>query len=329
MVNFIIRRLVNAVILTLIVSMVVFVLMRMLPGDPIHDLIESEIQSRMSSGEMMTIEHQQALRDQLMAENGLNKPLPIQYIDWLGQMLRGDFGKSIARGYDVASEIGPRMVVSVYLALFSMIVTLILGIIFGTIAAVRNGKLIDNVITTVSNIGMTIPPILLAISVIYLFGFTLKLFPIWGFHLPWKGDPAQSIRRTVLPILTMSLPGIGGMARMTRSAMLDVLNADYVRTAWAKGMREKVVIFRHVFKNGLMPIVSGVGGMIRGLFGGSVLIESIFVVPGVGALMVSATQALDYPVVQAVTVLMTFITVLSNLVTDILYGWVDPRIQLS
>jgi peptide/nickel transport system permease protein len=312
-----------------VVSIVVFVLMRLLPGDPIHDLIEREIQNRMQSGVAMTIEQQQALRDSLEEKYGLNKPMPLQYLDWLGQMVRGDFGTSIARGYDVVDEIGPRMVVSIYLAILSMIVTLFFGVLFGTIAAVRNGKFIDNLVTTLSNIGMTVPGFLIAIVLVYIFGFVLEWLPIWGFELPWKGHFGLSLRQTVLPVLTMSLGGIGGLARMTRSAMLDVLNADYVRTAWAKGMREKVVILRHVFKNGLMPIVSGVGGMIRGLFGGSVIIETIFVVPGVGQLMVTATLALDYPVVQAVTVLMTFITVISNLITDVLYGWVDPRIQYS
>ena len=329
MVSFIIRRLVNAVFITLIVSIVVFTLMRLLPGDPIHDLVEREISNRQSSGMVMSLEQQQELRDSLEAKYGLDKPIPIQFVAWLGQMVQGDFGHSIARGYDVVAEIGPRMVVSMYLAALSMIITLIFGILFGTIAAVRNGKFIDNLVTTLSNIGMTVPGFMLAILLVYIFGAVLDLLPMWGFELPWKGHFGLSLRQTVLPILTMSLPGIGGLARMTRTAMLDVLNADYVRTAWAKGMREKVVIFRHVFKNGLMPIVSGVGGMIRGLFGGSVIVETIFVVPGVGQLMVTATMALDYPVVQAVTVLMTFVTVISNLITDILYGWVDPRIQYS
>lgn len=329
MLRFIVRRLANAVLITFLVSLVVFILMRLLPGDPVHDVVEREIQNRLQSGETMTLEEQQALRDRLYDQYGLNDPIPVQFVNWLGQMVRGDFGKSILRGYDIRTEIGNRLVVSMYLNLISMVVTLICGVILGTIAAVRSGKFVDNLVTTLSNIGMTIPGFLIAILLVYVFGFVLQWFPIWGFSPPWKGNPLQSLRQTVLPVLTTAIPGMGGLARMTRSSMLDVLNADYVRTAWAKGMRERVVIFRHVIKNGLMPIVSGVGGMIAGLFGGSVIIESIYVVPGIGQLMVTATTGLDYPVVQAITVLMAFVTVVANLITDILYGWVDPRIQYS
>ena len=303
--------------------------MRMLPGCPISTLIDEEIQAAIVGGDIIDPELQQMMMDELREYHGLNLPIPVQYFNWIGRMARGDFGRSIPRGFDVATEVGSRMVVTVYLGIIALIVTLVFGIFFGTIAAVRNGKFIDNIITSVSNFGMTVAPFLIAIFLVYVFGFILEIFPIWGFHLPWRGDTFQSIRRTVLPTLTAALPGIGALSRLTRSAMLDVLNADYVRTAWAKGLREKAVVFGHVLKNGLMPIVSGTGGMIRGIFGGSIIIESIFLVPGVGQLLVTAVIQSDYNVIQSVTVLMTFITVMSNLVTDLLYGWVDPRIQYS
>ncbi|MCL2226980.1 MAG: ABC transporter permease [Oscillospiraceae bacterium] len=329
MVNYIIRRLIYSVFLVFLVSIVVFVLMRMLPGDPVMDMVEQQIAEMVQAGHAPDLEMQQFLRNQLMTYHGLDRPVSVQFAHWLGDVIRLDFGRSMVRGFDIVDEVGRRMVVSIYLAIISMVVTLIFGILFGTIAAVRNGKLIDNVITSISNFGMTVPGFMIAILLIWVFGFLLDLLPIFGFQLPWMGDPGRSVRQTILPVLTMSLGGIAGLARMTRSAMLDVLNADYVRTAWAKGMREKAVIFKHVLKNGLMPIVSGVGGMIRGLFGGSVIVESIFVVPGVGQLLVMSMLSLDYPVIQAVTLLMAFITVISNLITDILYGWVDPRIQYS
>ena len=329
MVSFIIKRIGHSIYIVVLVSIVVFILMRMLPGDPVLDIIESQIEQAMEAGLPLTLEQQDEMRENLMREHGLDRPIPIQFGNWAMRMLRGDFGRSIVRGYAIGSEISTRLAISMYLSALAMIVTLIFGILFGTIAAIRNGKFIDNLVTSVSNVGMTIPGFMIAILLVYIFGFVLRWFPVFGFTLPWRGDTVLSIRQTVLPILTMSLGGIAGLARMTRSAMLDVLNADYVRTAWAKGMREKTVIFRHVLKNGLMPIISGVGGMIRGLFGGSVIIETIFVIPGVGQLMVNAMLSLDYTVIQAVTVLFTFIAVMSNLVTDILYGWVDPRIQFS
>ncbi|MCL2401471.1 MAG: ABC transporter permease [Oscillospiraceae bacterium] len=329
MVAFIVRRLVSSLFIVLLVSMVVFILIRMTPGCPVSALVDQEINSRMQAGEVLDPVMQQELMDRIFAEHGLDLPIPIQFVNWLGRMLRGDFGRSMVRNYDIRTEVGRRMAVTVYLGVLSLIVTVVLGIFLGVVAAVRNGKLIDSVVTSFGNFGMTVPAFLIAILLVWVFGFLLEWLPIWGFHLPWRGDVGQSIRRTILPVVTLSIGGIGGLSRMTRSAMLDVLNADHVRTAWAKGMREKTVIFRHVMKNGLMPIVSGFGGMIRGIFGGSVVVETIFVVPGMGALLVQAMQSNDYNVVQATTVLLTFITVMSNLVVDLMYVWVDPRIQLA
>jgi peptide/nickel transport system permease protein len=301
----------------------------MLPGDPILDLIDQRIEDAIEAGIAMSLEEQDQLRAELMAEHDLDQPIPVQFGRWAMRMLRGDWGRSIGRGYDISTELGNRLAISMYLSAIAMVITLFFGVLFGTICAIRNGKFIDNLVTSVSNFGMTIPGFMIAIVLVYIFGFRLGWFPIFGFRLPWHGSVGTSIRHTVLPIATMCLGGIAGLARMTRSTMLDALNADHVRTAWAKGMREKTVILRHVLKNGLMPIISGVGGMIRGLFGGSVIIETIFVIPGVGNMLVMAMLTLDYNVIQAVTVLFTFITVMSNLVTDILYGWVDPRIQFS
>ena len=329
MLAFIVRRIGSSLIIVLLVSIVVFTLIRMLPGCPISTLIEEELQAAMIAGDVIDPEMQQRMVDELRAYHGLDLPLPVQFVQWLGRMVRGDFGRSIPRGFDVGTEVGRRMVVTIYLGVLTFIVTLIFGILFGTIAAVCNGSLLDNLITSVSNFGMTIAPFLIAIFLVYVFGFLLEIFPIWGFHLPWEGDTWQSIRRTVLPVMTGAIPGIAGLARLTRSSMLDVLNADHVRTAWAKGLREKAVILRHVLKNGLMPIVSTMGAMIRGIFGGSIIIENIFLVPGVGQILVTAMLQNDYNVIQSVTVLITFITVMSNLITDILYGWVDPRIQYS
>ena len=329
MISFICRRIIQSILLALIVSFVVFLLLRLVPGDPIHTLIEAEIESMMEGGGVIDPDVLEEMRARLIAYHGLDRPVLIQYFDWLGRMVRLDFGTSIVRGFDIVSEVRPRLAVSLYLGAISLTVTLIFGILFGTIAAVRNGTFIDNIVTSLSNFGMTVPGFLIAILLIYFFGFVLGWLPIWGFSPPWRGDTLLSIRQTILPTLTTALPGIAALSRITRSTMLDVLNADHVRTAWAKGMREKAVIFGHVLKNGLMPIVSGLGAMIAAMFGGSIIVETIFNVPGVGQLLVTAMLSLDYTVIQAVTVLMTFIIVFSNMIVDILYGWVDPRIQYS
>jgi peptide/nickel transport system permease protein len=317
------------VFLVLLVSILVFTLIRMLPGDPVMALIDQTIEDMAQGGVAPSLEMQEEIRNRILAEHGMDQPYPVQFANWLASMAQGDFGRSLSRGFDIRAELSNRLIVTLYLSAIAMVVTLVFGILFGTIAAVYNGKFIDNIVTSVSNFGMTVPGFLIAIFLIWTLGFEMQLFPIFGFELPWMGNPGRSFRQTVLPVLTMSLPGIAGLARMTRSAMLDVLHAEYVRTAWAKGLREKAVVFKHVIKNGLMPIVSGIGAMIRGLFGGAVIVETIFVIPGMGQLTAGAVLSLDYPLIQAITVLFTLIAVISNLITDILYGWVDPRIHFS
>ena len=330
MITFIIRRLINSVILVLLVSLIVFILIRMVPGDPISVLINAEQERAMEGGTPLTAEELQALRDRIIAEFGFDRPLPVQFISWLGDMLTGNFGTSILDGFDTATELARRIPVSMYLGLIAFVVTNIFGIFWGVISAVRNGSIVDNIVSGVSILGMTVPGFLMAVLLMYILSFQLELLPLHGFSLPWRGtDVALSMRQTVMPVMVMSIGGIAGMQRQCRSSMLEVINADYVRTAWAKGMREKVVIFKHVLKNGLMPIVSMQGGMLGGIIGGSVIVETIFNVPGVGGMVVNAMQRLDYPVIQAVVVMFTFITVMSNLVVDLLYGWVDPRIRHS
>ncbi|MCL2226985.1 MAG: ABC transporter permease [Oscillospiraceae bacterium] len=329
MVNFIIRRLINSVFLVLLVSMIVFTLIRMVPGDPLSALVDAEQQRLIEGGGGMDPEQAQQILDDLRAQHGLDLPIPIQYAQWLGNMIQGNFGRSIVRGFDIATEIGRRMPITLYLGLIAFIVTNIFGIFWGVIAAVRNGTVVDNVVSGVAILGMTVPGFLMAVVLMYILSFTMEWLPLHGFNLPWRGDIGVSVRSTVMPVMVMTFGGIAGMSRQCRSSMLEVINADYVRTAWAKGMREKVVIFKHVLKNGLMPIVSMQGGMIAGIVGGSVIVETIFNVPGVGSLVVDSMTQLDYPVIQAVTVMFTFITVMANLVVDLLYGWVDPRIRHS
>ena len=320
MTAYILRRLVQCVILIILVSMLVFFLIRLMPGDPLLLLFTLDDIATMTGG------FQEAL-EALRHEHGLDRPIAVQYLSWLWDVVRGNFGRSIVRGFDIASEVQRRLQVTLFLSFIAFVISNILGVFFGVISAIRRGKFLDTIVTSVANIGVTAPSFLIAILVIYIFGFRLRWFPIFGYQLPWAGDFSRSMRQMVMPIFVMCLGPTASICRQTRSSVLEELNKDHVRTAWAKGMREKSVIFRHVLKNALMPIISLQGGMIRGLFGGSAIVENIFVIPGIGQLIVSSMLASDYTVIQAVTIMITLIAVLSNLLVDLLYGWVDPRIQ--
>jgi len=303
--------------------MVVFMLIRLLPGDPLLMIMSPEDLAAVAGADV------QAHLDQLRAEHGLDRPMAVQYMSWLTNVLQGDFGRSIVRGFDIGSELQNRMAVTLFLGFIAFIISNIMGMLLGTISAIRRGTIIDTVVTTIANIGITAPSFLVAILCIYIFGFRLDWFPIFGYQLPWRGDFSRSVSQSVLPIFVMALGPMASTARQTRSSVLEVLNEDHVRTAWAKGMREKAIILRHVLKNALIPVITLQGSMLRLIFGGSAIVETIFVIPGAGQMMVSSMLSSDYPVIQAVTIMLTFVAVMSNLLVDILYGWVDPRIQYS
>jgi peptide/nickel transport system permease protein len=318
MVSYIIRRVLYACLIVVLVSVTVFALIRMLPGDPIEMLVSQDIM-------------QQASRDpayyaRLRSEYGLDKPMLIQFVDWFAKMLRGDFGKSIIRKYDILTEMKSRILVTLSLGIASFVISNIVGILLGIVSAVRRGGFIDTVVTVIANIGITAPTFWVAILLIYFFGFKLNLFPLYGYVLPWK-DFGLSMQQSVLPIFVMALGPISMTCRQTRSSLIEVLTQDHVRSAWSKGPQEREVIGRPVLKNGLMPVVTLQGTMIAMIFGGSAIVETIFVIPGMGKMMVDGMMSQDYPVVQVVTLMLTFVVVLANLLVDLMYGWIDPRIQ--
>ena len=320
MINYIIRRMFYAIIIVILVSMAVFILIRLLPGDPIEIVV--------SASEITNAENNPdpAYYEQLRSQYGLDKPIPVQYFRWFIKVIQGDFGNSIIRGYNIAKDIGTRIVVTLILGLMSFIVGNIFGPLLGIISAIRRGKWIDNLVTLIANLGITAPTFWVAIICIYFFGFKIQLFPLYGYTLPWV-DLGLSLRQSIMPVFVMALGPIASTARQTRSSVLEVINQDHVRTAWAKGLQEKRIIIKHVLKNSLMPVITLQGTMIRLIFGGSPIVETIFVIPGMGQMMVSGMLSRDYPVVQAVTIILTFVVVIANLLVDLLYGWVDPRIQ--
>jgi len=298
--------------------MIVFMVMRLLPGDPLILYL--------SAGEMgqMTTDQIQDLRHKF----GLDKNLLLQYVDWIGNVLLGDLGLSIFYKATVGSLIKERIPITMHLGIAAFIVSNFFGIFFGVVSALRRGKWIDTIITFLANIGITIPAFLAGILLIYLLSLQLKWLPTGGYTSPFT-DFWMSTKQIMMPVFCMSLFTIAAQCRQTRSSMLEVIKQDYIRTAWAKGLGELMIILRHAIKNALIPVITVIGLQVSIIFGGSVLIETIFNIPGLGSLMASSVLQQDFMVVQAIVLLIGTVVVLANLAVDLSYGWLDPRIRFD
>ena len=316
MTAYIIRRLIIGVIILLLVTLLVFLAMRLLPGDPLVIYI-SQSQVEMFSAEKLA---------ELRAEYGLDRSLPVQYVTWLGNIFRGDLGKSIVLGQDVGYVISARLPITIYFGVMSFIVSGFFGVIFGVVCALRRGKWIDSTVTVLANVGITVPAFWLGILLMYLFSLTLHWLPTYGYVAPTE-NLGESLRAAIMPVICLSLFSIAALTRQTRSAMLEVVSQDYIRTAWSKGLRERVIIFRHTIKNAMIPVITILGLQVGLIFGGSVLIETVFNIPGMGRLLATSLFSHDYQIVQAGTLVVAVVVVLTNLIVDISYGWFDPRIR--
>ena len=301
----------------ILATMIVFLLMRLLPGDPILLYVSQDEFSRITSAEEIA-----AIRQQF----GLDKPYHLQYIDWIGGVLRGDLGRSIFLGISVSDEIRRALPISLYLGIVAFIIAHLFGIPAGVICAVRRGRWADTFLTVLANLGITAPIFWVCILMIYGLGLHLGLLPIQGYTSPAENF-WLSLRQIIMPVFCLALPHMAGSTRQTRSAMLEVIRQDYIRTAWAKGLRERTVIMRHAVKNGIIPVVTLAGMAIPRIFGGQVLIETVFNIPGMGRLAVDALFSQDYAVTQGVILMIAMIIVLSNLAVDISYGWLNPKVR--
>jgi peptide/nickel transport system permease protein len=316
MTAFIIRRLAQTAVILVIVSLIVFVALRLLPGDPIVMLV-SQAQLQQFSEEQL---------NELRHEHGLDKPMIIQYFDWAGGILHGDFGDSITTNEPVTKEIFKRLPITIHLGALSLILSIIIGVPAGVVCAIRRGRLVDNVVTFFANIGITVPVFWLAILLVYLFALRLNWLPVFGYTSPFT-DFVKNTRQIIMPVFCLAIFGIAGNARQTRSAMLEVMMQDYIRTAWSKGLRERVIITKHALKNGIIPVVTLIGMSISTILGGSVLIETVFAINGIGRLMVTSVFNYDYPYVQAIVLMIAVSIVLANLLVDLSYVWIDPRVR--
>lgn len=316
MTTYIIRRLLYGIIVFIVVTILVFLAMRALPGDPLEIYVVAHDVQHMTE-EMMA---------ELQAKFGLDKPLPVQYINWIGDMFTGDLGRSIHFNEPVSKLIGERLPVSLYLAIISFIFASILGVAFGVIAGLRRSKIIDTVVTSLANLGISLPHFWLAILMIYVLGVWLKWLPTSGYVSPFE-DFGQWVRYMIMPVFVVATWAAAFYARQARSTILEVVHQDYIRTAWAKGLRERVVVLRHALKNAFIPVITVMGMSFVMMVSGQVVIENVYSIPGLGRLIVAAIFAQDYAIVQGCVLVIAVMVVLANLLVDISYAWFDPRIR--
>ncbi|UUZ84858.1 ABC transporter permease [Paenibacillus sp. P26] len=311
---FIARRCIQTAVVILAVTLLVFLLMRSMPGDPVVMMLGPD-----ASKEQIAYYTKQF---------GFDQPLPVQYVKWLGSILTGEFGKSVAYRQDIGPFIWERLKVTMTIALPAFSLSVILGVLLGMAVAVRRGGVIDSVITVLANLGMATPIFWLSILCVYVFSLKLGWLPVQGFTWP-SDNLALALKKMAMPVCILSLGPLAQFARQTRSAMLEVIRQDYIRTGRSKGLGERAVIFRHALRNALIPIITLMGMQLGYMLGGSVLIEQVYVIPGMGNMLITAILNKDYQLVQsAVFVIATGVSV-SNLLVDIAYGVVDPRIRIS
>jgi peptide/nickel transport system permease protein len=316
MVTYIIRRLIQAVIVLILITLLVFFAMRILPGDPLMIYITEQDIS------LITPE----MEAQLRHEFGLDKNLVFQYVDWISGIFHGDMGKSIHYHESVSTLMAQRIPVTLHLGLLAFVISSFLGILAGLAAALRRGSALDNIVTSLANFGISAPNFWLGIMLIYALGLHLRWLPIQGYTSPFN-DFWRSTRQLVMPVSVLAAWSMAFISRQVRSNMLEVAQQDYIRTAWAKGLQERVVVLRHILKNGLIPVVTVMGIQLSYIIGGSVIIENVFNIPGMGRLMVASVFSQDYQVVQAGILIVGVVVVFTNFLVDISYGWLDPRIR--
>lgn len=311
---YIVKRILISIFVIFAVSVFSFMILQIMPGDPV----------RLALGYEAAEEDVQALREEL----NLDKPIVTQYILWIKGVVHGDFGKSVIYKQEINKMMAERVPRTLTLGVPALLISAPLGILVGVISAVRRGKIIDQVLTFLTTVTMGMPVFWTGILSIFIFSVELKILPLQGYVSP-SVNFGQYVYKAILPVLCMALPMIAGIARQTRTNMLDSINQDYIRTARANGLSERSVIFKHALKNAMIPIITVIGMQVRVVIGGSLLVEKVFNVAGLGTILTSSINTRDYIVVMVGVLIISLITVVVNLVVDVLYGVIDPRIRLS
>jgi len=317
--NFILRRLVYAIPTLIGISIITFVIVRMSPGDPIRLFTFGQ---RDITGEDIA---------RLRHVYGLDKPIPLQYVDWLIAMVQLNFGQSFIYHQDAFQLLLTRVPATLQLAVVALGIQLLIGVPLGVIAALKRGTWADGVIRVFGVVGHAVPAFWLGLVLIIVFAVQLRWLPSQGLLTVGKDvwDLPDRLRHILLPAFVLSLTGIANYSRILRTETLDVLSQDFVRTAHAKGLHERTVVFVHALRNALIPVVTALGGILAALVGGALVVEQVFSWPGVGQFTFQAAIAKDYPIVQAATMFVSVLLVVSYLLRDIAYAIVDPRIKAA
>jgi peptide/nickel transport system permease protein len=310
--GYILRRLVVMVPVAFLASVMLFVLLKLTPGDPVLIML----------GERVTAQNYEALRHDL----GLDQPYPVQYLRWASHVAQGDFGKSLRNGGPVRDEIVARLPATFQLGIAALLLGLVVAVPLGILSAVFRRTPLGFAATAFSQVGIAVPGFFVGLVLIYVFALTLGWFPP-GSYTQFTDGPGEWLRRLVLPAITLSLFGAATQTRFIRSGLLDTLHQDYIRTARAKGFAEAAVILRHALRNALIPSVTLLGLQVGAILEGAFIVESVFAWPGIGRLAVQSLGARDYPTVQAVVLLAVFVFLLANLLVDVAYAYLDPRIS--
>jgi peptide/nickel transport system permease protein len=316
--TFILRRLIYAIPTLIGISIITFAIVRLAPGDPIRLYT--------FGARDITNEDIEALRHVY----GLDKPIPLQYIDWLSRVVRLDFGQSFIYHKDAGSLILEILPNTLQLAVVSLLLQVIIGVPLGVVAALKRGSWVDGFVRVFGVAGHAVPAFWLGLVLIIVFAVQLRLLPSQGMLTVGKDqwDILDRVKHMLLPAIVLSLTGIANYSRILRTETLDVLGQDFVRTAHAKGLRERTVVFVHALRNALIPVVTTLGGILAALVGGALVVETVFSWPGIGRFTFAAAIAKDYPIIQAGTMIASVLLVVSYLMRDIAYAVVDPRIKV-
>ena len=325
--RYLLKRFVYIVFVFFIISILMFAIYKAMPGDPVEIMLGD-------SKTTMKPDAYQALYDKTVISLGLDKPLPVQYVAWMGNMLTGNFGYSTQYKQEVINIIGAPMANTVLLNVLTMIVVFLIAVPLGIVTAVRKNGVFDKTVQVLTIVGYSLPQFIVALLAIFLLAVKFPIFPISG--VKTAGLDATGLSafldmawHMVLPVLVMAVSGIGGITRYVRAAMIDVLRMDYIKTARAKGLREKVVVYVHAFRNALIPIVTITTSWIISLFGGSIVIESVFLWPGLGKMLIDGLLQRDFSVVLTMQMFYVVLSLAGNVLMDIAYTIVDPRVRLE
>ena len=322
MLQYLTRRLLMMIPLLLGITLISFVVIHLAPGEPTD--LQTQLNPQASS----------ELQDRLRVQYGLDQPLHVQYVQWLGRLVQLDFGESFALDHrPVLNKVVERLPITILLNVLSIILILAIAMPLGVVSAVRRNSLFDRATTVLVFVGFAMPSFWLALLLMDWFGVRLGVLPISGIkslgyeYLSFGGQVLDRIRHLLLPVFISAIGGLAGFSRYMRSNMLEVVRQDYILTARAKGLSERVVIYKHALRNALLPVITILGLSVPGLIGGSVIFETIFAIPGMGKLFYDGVMMRDYPMIMGILVMGAFLTLVGNLLADLSYALADPRIR--